>query len=178
MGLPAQTCVLLQGKERERAAYFLRLGVHRFLELSMGVVVGRFVPLAFIAFFLGRTSTPEEEKEEEADEEEEEVVTSLDDVEPLVPLDESDCDSAELESSSGFHSQSERPSKASRYDVASLSVDCESLTPTQGATQQSVDCKSLTPTQGATQQSVDCKSLTPTQGATQQSVDWIIGPLS
>ena len=53
------------------------------------------------------------------------------------------------------------------------SVDCESLTPTQGATQQSVDCESLTPTQGATQQSVDCESLTPTQLATQQSVDWI-----
>ena len=51
------------------------------------------------------------------------------------------------------------------------SVDCESLTPTQGATQQSVDCESLTPTQGATQQSVDCESLTPTRGATQQSVD-------
>ena len=53
------------------------------------------------------------------------------------------------------------------------SVDCESLTPPQGATQQSVDCESITPTQGATQQSVDCESLTPTQGATQQSVDWI-----
>ena len=51
------------------------------------------------------------------------------------------------------------------------SVDCESLTPTQGATEQSVDCESLTPTQGAMQQSVDCESLTPTQGATQQSVD-------
>ena len=50
-------------------------------------------------------------------------------------------------------------------------VDCESLTPTRGVTQQSVDCESLTPTQGATQQSVDCESLTPTQGATQQSVD-------
>ena len=50
-------------------------------------------------------------------------------------------------------------------------MDCESLTPTRGATQQSVDCESLTPTQGATQQSVDCESLTPTRGATQQSVD-------
>ena len=50
-------------------------------------------------------------------------------------------------------------------------MDCASLTPTQGATQQSVDCESLTPTQGATQQSVDCESLTPTQGAAQQSVD-------
>ena len=41
-------------------------------------------------------------------------------------------------------------------------VDCKSLTPTQGATQQSVDCESLTPTQAAMQQSVDCESLTPT----------------
>ena len=40
-------------------------------------------------------------------------------------------------------------------------VDCESLTPTQGATQQSVDCESLTPTQGATQQSVDCELALP-----------------
>ena len=54
---------------------------------------------------------------------------------------------------------------------AEQNVDCESLTPTQGATQQTVDCESLTPTQGATQQSMDCESLTPTQGATQQSVD-------
>ena len=51
------------------------------------------------------------------------------------------------------------------------SVDCESLTPTQGPTQRSMDCESLTPTQGAMQQSVDCESLTPTQGATQRSVD-------
>ena len=58
------------------------------------------------------------------------------------------------------------------------SLDCESLTPTQGATQQSVDCESLTPTQGATQQSVDCESLTPTQGAMQQSVDSEIVPVS
>ena len=58
------------------------------------------------------------------------------------------------------------------------SVDCESLTPTPGATQQSVDCESLTPTQGATQQSVDCESLTPTRGATQQSVDSEIVPVS
>ena len=57
-------------------------------------------------------------------------------------------------------------------------VDCESLTPTQGATQQSLDCESLTPTQGATQQSVDCESLTPTQGATQQSVESEIVPVS
>ena len=38
------------------------------------------------------------------------------------------------------------------------------------ATQQSVDCESLTPTQGATQQSVDYEYLTPTRGATEQSV--------
>ena len=36
-------------------------------------------------------------------------------------------------------------------------MDCESLTPTQGAAQQSVDCESLTPTQGATQQSMGVK---------------------
>ena len=54
---------------------------------------------------------------------------------------------------------------------AKSKVDCESLTPTQGATQQSVDCESLTPTRGTTQHSVDCESLTPTRGATQQSVD-------
>ena len=105
--------MLPQGKERERAAYFLRPGMHRFLALSMGVVVGRFVPLAFIAFFLGRTSTPREEEEEEADEEKVEVLASLDDAELSLPLDESesaaDLDSAELASSSGFHSQSERP---------------------------------------------------------------------
>ena len=74
VGLPTLTCMLLQGKERDRAAYFLRPDVHCFLALSMGVVMGRFVPLAFIAFFLGRTSNPEEEEEEEADEEEEEVL--------------------------------------------------------------------------------------------------------
>ena len=50
-------------------------------------------------------------------------------------------------------------------------MDCESLTPTRGATQQSVECESLTPTRGARQRSVDCESLTPTRGATQQSVD-------
>ena len=48
-------------------------------------------------------------------------------------------------------------------EATQQSVDCESLTPSQGATQQSVDCESLTPTQGATQQSVDCESLTLTQ---------------
>ena len=78
VGLPTLTRMPLQGKERERAAYFLRPGVHRFLELSMGVVVGRFVPLAFIAFFLGRTPTLEEEEEEEADGEEEEVFVCKD----------------------------------------------------------------------------------------------------
>ena len=49
-------------------------------------------------------------------------------------------------------------------------MDGESLTPTQGATQQSVDGESRTPTERAMQQSVDCESLTPSQGATQQSV--------
>ena len=44
--------------------------------------------------------------------------------------------------------------------VEMLGVDCESLTPTRGATQQSVDCGSLAPTRGATQQSVDCETLT------------------
>ena len=44
--------------------------------------------------------------------------------------------------------------------------------------QKSVDCESLTPTEGATQQSVDCESLTPTQGATQKSVDSKIVPVS
>ena len=109
--------MLLQGKEGERAAYFLRPSVHRFLALSMGGVVGRFVPLAFIAFFLGRTSTPKEEEEEEADEEEEEVLASLEDAKLLLPLDGSesaaDLDPAELASSSGFQSQSKRPSEAS-----------------------------------------------------------------
>ena len=47
-----------------------------------------------------------------------------------------------------------------------------------GGTQQSVDCESLTPTQGATQQSVDCESLTPTRGVTQQSVDSKLVPVS
>ena len=45
------------------------------------MVVGRFVPLAFTAFFLERTSTPKEEEEEEVDEEEEEVLASLEDAE-------------------------------------------------------------------------------------------------
>ena len=50
-------------------------------------------------------------------------------------------------------------------------MDCESLTPTRGATQKSVVCESLTPTRGARQQSVDCESLTSTRGATQESLD-------
>ena len=116
VGLRARTCMLPQGKERERA-YFLRPHVHRFLALSMGVVMGRFVPLPFIAFFLGRTSTPEKEEEEEAKEEEEEVLASSEDAEPSLPLESgsaSDPDSGELVSSSGFHSQSEQPSEASK----------------------------------------------------------------
>ena len=64
-----------------------------------------------------------------------------------------------------------RARKFGHASTSSPSVDCESLTPTRGATQQSVDCESLTPTQGAMQQSVHCESLTPTRGATQQSVD-------
>ena len=43
-------------------------------------------------------------------------------------------------------------------------VDCESLTPTQRATQQSMDSESLTPTQGATQRSMDYEFLTPALG--------------
>ena len=79
--------------------------MHRFLALNMAVVVGRFVPLAFTAFFLGRTSTPKEEEEEEADEEEEEVLASLEGAEVSLPLDESEL-AAELASSSGFHPKS------------------------------------------------------------------------
>ena len=92
VGLSALTRMLQQGKERERerTAYFLCPGVHRFLALSMAVAVGRFVPLAFTAVFLGRTSTPEEEKEEEVDEEEEEVLASLEDAKLSLPLDESE----------------------------------------------------------------------------------------
>ena len=78
----------------------------------MAMVVGRFVPLAFTAFFLGRTSTPKEEEEDEANEEEEEVLASLEDAEVSLPLDESKL-AAELASSSSFHSQSERPSEPS-----------------------------------------------------------------
>ena len=49
-------------------------------------------------------------------------------------------------------------------------MDCESLTRTQGATQQSMDCEYLTATHRATQQSMDGGSLTATQGDMQQSV--------
>ena len=59
------------------STYFLRADVFtmcRFIALCMGVVMGRFVPLAFTVFFLGRTSTPKEEVEEEEDEEEEEGI--------------------------------------------------------------------------------------------------------
>ena len=48
-------------------AFFLCLEVFIvcfFLALCMGLVMGRFVPVAFTAFFLGRTSSPEEEVEE------------------------------------------------------------------------------------------------------------------
>ena len=75
------------------------------------------MPLAYIVFFWGRTSTPEEEEEEEADEEEEEELASLEDADLCLPLDESgpaaDRDSSELASSSSFHSESEQPSEAS-----------------------------------------------------------------
>ena len=65
----------------------------------MAVVVGRSVPLAFTAFFLGKTSTPKEQEEEEADKE---VLPSLEDAEVSLPLDESEL-AAELASSFGFH---------------------------------------------------------------------------
>ena len=51
--------------------------------------MGCFVPLAFIAFFFGRPSTPEEEEEDEAAEEEEELLASSKDAELWLPLDES-----------------------------------------------------------------------------------------
>ena len=50
------------------SAYFLApniFTVRCFLKFCMGVVMGRFVPLAFKAFHLGKTSTVEEESEEE-----------------------------------------------------------------------------------------------------------------
>ena len=52
----------LQRKDKERAPYFLRPSVHRFLALRVAVVVGRFVPLAFTAFVLGINSTHEKRK--------------------------------------------------------------------------------------------------------------------
>ena len=61
------------------SAYFLRFNVftvHRFLARCLGVVMGRFVPLAFTAFPLGKTSTPEEEVVEEEDEKEEGLLAS------------------------------------------------------------------------------------------------------
>ena len=64
------------------SAHFLRahvFPVRRFLAFYMGVVMGCFVPLAFTAFFLGRTCTLEEEVEEEEDEEEEELLASSED---------------------------------------------------------------------------------------------------
>ena len=47
--------------------------------------MGRLVPLPGIAFSLGRTSSPDEA----IDEEEEEVLSSSEDAELLLPLDES-----------------------------------------------------------------------------------------
>ena len=101
------------------SAYFLCpdiFTVRRFLALCLEVVLGRLVPLAGTAFFLGRTSTTEEEVEEEEDEEEEELLPSSEDAELSLLLGESQFaehpNSAEL-ASSGFHSQSERPREAS-----------------------------------------------------------------
>ena len=101
------------------SAYFFRpdvFTVQRFFALCLVVVMGRFVPLLGTAFFWGRTSTLEEEVEEE-DEEEEELLPSSEVAELSLPLNEScsaeDPDSTELASSSGFHSQSERPREAS-----------------------------------------------------------------
>ena len=108
--------MLSQAKEWEKDTYFLCPGVHRFVTLSMAVVVGCFVPLAFIPFFLGRTSTPQEDKEQ-GNEEEEKVFVSLEHAELSPPLDESeslaDLDSAELASSSGLQYQSEQASQGS-----------------------------------------------------------------
>ena len=70
------------------STYFFRPDVFtvcRFLALCLGVVMGRFVPLRGIAFFMGTTSTREEEVEEEEDEEEE----SSEDAELSLPLDKS-----------------------------------------------------------------------------------------
>ena len=108
------------------SAYFFRpdaFTVQRFFALCLVVVMGRSVPLPGKAFFWGRTSTPEEEEE---DEEEEELLPSSEVAELSLPLDElcsaEDPDSTELASSSGFHSQSERPREASEKDALSLST--------------------------------------------------------
>ena len=74
------------------SAYFFRsdtFTVCRFLALCLGLVMGRFVPLPGIAFFLGTTSTLAEEVEEEEDEEEEEGLPSSEDAELSLPLDKS-----------------------------------------------------------------------------------------
>ena len=92
-----------------RSAYFFRFDVftvRHFLALCLGVVMGRFVPLPGTAVFVGRTSTPEEEVEEQEDEDE---CRSAE-----------DANSAELASSSVFHSQPERPREASKKDAPSL----------------------------------------------------------
>ena len=110
VGLPALVCMLVQRKEREReevygveevlvcvvcvfvSTYFLRsnvFSVHRFLARCMGVVMGRFVPLALTAFLLGGTSNPEEEVEEGEDEEEEELLASSEDAKLSLPRAES-----------------------------------------------------------------------------------------
>ena len=110
------------------SAYLFRPDVFtmcRFLALCLGVVMGPFAPLPGTAFFLGRTSTPEEGVEEEEDEEEE-LLPSSEDAELSLPLDGSRCaedpDYTEVASSSGFHSQSERPREASEKDAPSLSA--------------------------------------------------------
>ena len=74
------------------SGYFFRphvFTVCRFLELCLGVVMGRFVPLPGTTLILGRTSNPEEEVEEEEDEEEEKLLPSSEDAKPSLPLDES-----------------------------------------------------------------------------------------
>ena len=115
------------------SAYFFRpdvFTVQRFFAFCLEAVMGRFVPLPGIGFFWGRTSTPEEEVEEEEDEEEVELLPSLEVAELSLPLDESrsteDPDSTELASSSGFHSQLERPRQASEKDALSLSTAFQS----------------------------------------------------
>ena len=75
--------------------------------------MGRFVSLAFTAFFLGRTSTPEEDEEEKADEEEEEVLASLKYAAASLPPQKWKS-AAESASCALFRSQPERPSEASK----------------------------------------------------------------